>query len=877
MKRLLLLTISILIVFGSYSCGIDIYTQHEHKHFLIPNLFTSNQYRQSLIATTNNLHYNIKYNIYNKEKDNLISKLQILGISKSTIELMHTKIVESVSIEGNHLSLLFKDEYDHKKIKIHDIRVDNFYPKKVIKEFAQLKQLDLLKFLMYRHIVLFDSKNYVFEEYAGRDNYNKEVAEKIRTHILTEIDDCPAHLIDDYAMLLIDMNLFAYNHLRIITDYMMFLKNNKEFNVVAHSHFAGATTKLYAVEPSFEYMEYRDNNELSVYLFSKLFEYPELYRKALAEISFVIDNKKDFDWDKCFSYCKTQEEKDRINLAKLSIFSGVNISLFDYFKTNTTNNSKLFELALIQYIQRIEYNLFSPLYVYGHFEELYKKNSSNVNKYDLADAIDLKNYINNVDIQNKVLLHMLRGYLSFMLGEFKIARKEYNLSLEYIQSANYLTSAQKLGYKKQLNGLMLLEQLNNSYTKSKYKSLNKQLISFLQINYKTEEMDSYFELGLTHAIKAQDFITAFFYSNNNGFHQEAMLDVFMNNDELKGLLKIVKQNSLPFEDRYLKKLEYAIIEQLGTNHFRNGNLEKTKYYFDKLPNHIFNEGKGGNFYYQYRWHPWDENYYDFSVDYSKDMSVKQMKKFNKKTALYKVIELETAIEHNKNRIKSSALDSASISLLRRELSNLYFELSCIYSSPFWGYSRVWASSLTLGIYYINCAPFHDLDPEFIRSKLDSFLYKYGNQHNSIKYLKKAIYYEDNENMLAQLNFKLYDKLKDPFQTSFHRRKYKMRRYWWHKDELWNIKYIETLNQKKYEKDKVTTGLIIDSLYRHTDYFNEVIAECSDFKRKNNKQTQNKVEKEIVVKKVKDNSFKYLSILLILIIVGLLLNIFKKTN
>ena len=98
-------------------------------------------------------------------------------------------------------------------------------------------------------------------------------------------------------MLLIDMSLFSSNPMQVTVDYMNYLHNSKELNLVAYSHFAGSTVKMYTAYPSYyAYMDYRNNNELSVYLFSRMFEYPKLFRKAMTEISFVVADKKDFDW-----------------------------------------------------------------------------------------------------------------------------------------------------------------------------------------------------------------------------------------------------------------------------------------------------------------------------------------------------------------------------------------------------------------------------------------------------------------------------------------------------------------------------------------------------------------------------------------------------
>ena len=66
-------------------------------------------------------------------------------------------------------------------------------------------------------------------------------------------------------------------------------------------------------------------------------------------------------------------------------------------------------------------------------------------------------------------------------------------------------------------------------------------------------MGTYFELGLNLAIKRYDFITALTFTSNKGFHQEIILDIIMDNNDLlklgwtnkfnlnKGLLRLIKQ------------------------------------------------------------------------------------------------------------------------------------------------------------------------------------------------------------------------------------------------------------------------------------------------------------------------------------------------
>ena len=204
MKKLFLLISSLFYAINTFSCWDPAYTQEEHKHFLIPNLFTTSHYRQSLIATTNDLYYDIDYNVYDWEKDQLIYQLQKLGISESTIDLMNKKIVQSVDLEGDLLSVLFEDNYEHTKVKIYDLTIDDFYSVRIIKEFEKINQLELLNYLMFRHLVLFDSKYYLLDNYSTSywdSRYlSKEVKNNLREIILNEILRCSVDFKDDYVM-----------------------------------------------------------------------------------------------------------------------------------------------------------------------------------------------------------------------------------------------------------------------------------------------------------------------------------------------------------------------------------------------------------------------------------------------------------------------------------------------------------------------------------------------------------------------------------------------------------------------------------------------------------------------------------------------------
>ena len=71
---------------------------------------------------------------------------------------------------------------------------------------------------------------------------------------------------------------------------------------------------------------------------------------------------------------------------------------------------------------------------------------------------------------------------------------------------------------------------------------------------------------------------------------------------------------------------------------------------------------------------------------------------------------------------------------------------------------------------------------------------------SIHFLNKAISYEDDQEIQAQLNFKLYSKLKKPFLTSFHDRRYSNSRWW--KNDVWNMSYAQKIEKSNLKKEKI---------------------------------------------------------------------------
>ena len=851
MKKLFLLIISIIQSLSSNSCGPTIYySEEENKNFLITNLVSELELDTRLFPTTNSLNYKTNYSVYDMERDRQSTKLKKLGFSEDIIYLMNSNIVKSINIEYHFIRIEFNTNYDRTISNIYELNISKFFNQTIIEEFKSKKKLDLLKFMMYRNIVL------------EGGNSNKFTKIKLQKFIRDEIKTCPKELIKDYATLLIELSLHIRNQHEIVTEYMKYFENSKVLNAIAYSHFCGAVSTNYASFPTDEHFKYRNDRELSVYLFTKLLKYPKLYRKIIYEINYVIDLKSEFDWEKCLLYCKNQQERDEIHLIKASIFSGINISLIDYFKERTSEKSKTFALALIEYTQRVESNLFTNLYRTGHFKEGYSVNSKSVNQYDYADAVDLNNYLKSNKIQNKVLLHILRGYSSFMLGDFSEARKEYNTSRNLLKKASYLTKKQKNNFSKQIDGLELLEEFNRDNSEIKYHNLQTRLTKLLSETYLSGKMEAYFELGLNLSVKAHDFITALTFTSNKGFHQEIILDIIMDNDDLLNLLERLNKKELPFKDRLPTSMKYAVIEQIATNYFRNHDLLNADKYFDLLPDYVFEAGSEGSAYYNNKY----GNFYSNFIINTSDSKKESLRRYNKKTAVKAILEITNEIKQKKSL--SYINDSLSLFGVRKEISNLYYDLSCIYSSPFWAYSRIWKGNLTSGIWYANTPPFNILKGNFMNNKTDSFLNKYGKINTSINYLRKSIEFADNKERQAKLNFKLYERLKNPILTSFHK--------WNYNSDKW--KSIG----KDYKEKTISTALLIDSLYQNTNYFKQVISGCNDFKNKNRKHNQKPVieapvieAKEEIKIETYQNIYKFIIIILIIIIGVLSILILNK--
>ena len=238
MRILFLLTTSLLININVLAGGGNFpYVAEEHKNFLVSKLFTDKKYDLSIISKTNNLYRKINYNIYNYENDKTLKKLKKLKFSDNAINLTTSNILTSVILTHSQTSINFKDDYEKKEINV--LSIYQFYTSEIINEFKKKNQLELLKYLMFRQIILLDSKQ------TYKRHIKVESRRFIEKQLINEIEKCNSNIKYDYAMLLIHLNLFNNETDQVIYNYNKYFKDFKKTNVIAHSHFSGAVSKNY--------------------------------------------------------------------------------------------------------------------------------------------------------------------------------------------------------------------------------------------------------------------------------------------------------------------------------------------------------------------------------------------------------------------------------------------------------------------------------------------------------------------------------------------------------------------------------------------------------------------------------------------------------
>jgi len=198
-------------------------------------------------------------------------------------------------------------------------------------------------------------------------------------------------------------------------------------NLLALSHYAG----------SIFHASYRDSLilindsipasvELAAYYFSLMLEDPQMMYWARNNINFMLDYKQ-FDWKKVRSFCKNQDELNKVLSIEAIGFGHLTPSVLENFILLKGDiNSEYFKLLLIKSTLEFEHKL-KPHIKSKDFKNRYNYNQ-HLKKYEedmYLDFLDFKKLLFQLNIKDGTLLHILRGYVLFIQSDFNNAKKEY--------------------------------------------------------------------------------------------------------------------------------------------------------------------------------------------------------------------------------------------------------------------------------------------------------------------------------------------------------------------------------------------------------------------------------------------------------------------
>ena len=88
------------------------------------------------------------------------------------------------------------------------------------------------------------------------------------------------------------------------------------------------------------------------------------------------------------------------------------------------------------------------------------------------------------------------------------------------------------------------------------------------------------------------------------------------------------------------------------------------------------------------------------------------------------------------------------------------------------------------------------------------------------------------------------------------------------DKISSLRYKNYVRKKEQDQDRVLIALLLDSLYKHTNYYQDIILDCSDFKK-----TKKKKEKKEKIREKEKTGFlgvdyKIISLLFLIVALGL---------
>lgn len=758
MKKFYLLLTSVFCVTTLFAGG-GWYIPYMHdgpKSYIIPGLISSVYYEDP------NPKYTAKvYDIYDADIEQLESRFEELGIDKLLIEEVLKKLnnVDHVSYDYSKRDLIvYYSEYNEKakngfgtgRTIYQEFSLDNpvSFNYTLYNKFSQAKATPYFEYLLYKSLI----HNKRFSTYPAINRLKDRLLAKYK-------DSADLFLKDKYASLLIRYHIFS----EVSKD--IFLENfdpslSQEY--IALSDFAGYFYRASEKEEK--------HIEKSVYYFSLLGKNPKLIFNAFREINYVLSSSWNyqFSWSDCLDMCVNEQERENLLFIMSNRFNGVNVSILETFAELTNVNSPHFESLLINYVKRLVH-----VGVKEHVCDEKKHCSKCIEANEFYDFID------GLKLSNKPLLYFLRGYTAFLIDDTKAYKSNFYKCRRSIKSSR-LNNSEQRNFLLQLEGIELMDNLSRCSSFEEFQKQKIKLIKHLNSTPINLRDNTYFEAGVKKAIDLKDFVSAFEFSEDQGYTQSILLDVYMSDEDIKKLYEIVDNDQLNFSYRFDDNLDEYLIELLGVKELRRNNIDKAISYFKQTE----------------------------KVEKSEEYALLLQKQFEN---------IQSIQESN---VAGSEMDDL--------LANSYLKIAKLYSNYEWMYFSFWDYSLTSGIHYVDSEPFSGLEDDFIKEELLLFLNEYGGLQNAIEYYEKAIAMANDNELKAETSYKMLNLYKHPYLTSFHSYIFSELIDKWYSRGIFDSAYIaNTPDSLKY----IYTGKYnetvrkIDSLYKHTNYFNEVITEC----------------------------------------------------
>ena len=635
-------------------------------------------------------------------------------------------------------------------------------------------------------------------------------------------------------------------------------------NLLALSHYAGS---IFHASYQDSIILINDSTpasvELAAYNFSLMLQDPHMMYWARQNINFMLDYKT-FDWEKVRGFCKNQDELNKVLSVESLGFGHLTASVLERFILLKGDiNSEYFKLLLIKSTLEFEQK-FKPHIKSKNFQNRYNY-TQHLEKYEediYLDFIDFKKLLFRLNIKDKILLHILRGYTSFIEADFKTAKKEYQHS-RYLLNQSNKTQEEKTQINTQIDFLNIVIDSYSTNNYNTYHNFIKDISRIIKKMPKNERKESYYKVGLDAALKQFDLVTAYQFSNFDDGSSQKILEILMNKVDLNKTIDLIKNNKLLFPDRFPLNHELILVETLALKFLRTDNFNSAISLLELLEKDSTGLNCCQTPYYSnhdfYYWSKYDDTEYPKSPNH--DSLAKKSWPYHRacydgKNCRYDkfIFEYEgKQTQHNKltfiKEIKTT-LDSAQLIRYGDKKSNLYFKLSQMYKEHFFNYNCIWNGNASWQIRSYYYYQFSLLGEDFLQKKMAEYMKDYSTISKSEYYLKTAIRTTRNKELLAKYNFELLETYEQASRYWFTRRITK--------DSIVNSK------EEKIKK-------LIDSLYTNTNYFNEVIKECETLYPKKDGKIKNEIDLNnnqhaTDNSKTKKNNYDWVIILILSIII-----------